>query len=317
MMVGISVIIPTMNRPDSLVRTLNHMIVCDERPDQIIVVDQSQTEEQQNENREVINSLADSFPQIVYKYQKTPSSTKARNYGYSFAEHEIVVFSDDDVDVRKNTFAVLRSLFAYSSSSIAMVGGVNEGEEDMSPSTISYILGMASYRKRKKGHIARACYGRFPCITEEKTPTEWAMGFFFAVRKSLMDKWMVRFDENLLSYAYAEDLDFSYGYYLHAKKENLQCIMSRMITVKHNVSKEYRIPKRDHVFMSVLHRYYISNKFSLPLYELNNLWCNLGIMFFKLLKNERSMDMFDAQVFYYQHRKDILQGRFLNELWAK
>ena len=143
------------------------------------------------------------------------------------------------------------------------------------------------------------------------------MGFFFAVRKSLMDKWNARFDENLRSYAYAEDLDFSYGYYLHAENEDLSCFMSRSITVKHNVSKEYRIPKRNHIFMSVLHRYYISKKYNMPIYELHNLWCNFGIFIFKILKRERPVDMFDAQLFYYRHRTEILKGNFLNELWTK
>lgn len=314
-MLPITVIIPTMNRPKSLNRTLKYLVEGTLVPQQVIVVDQSLNKEIRAENELILNN----YPQLiskVYKYQQEPSLTKARNYGFSFAENEIVVFLDDDVDVHNDTFEIINNFFEKDST-IALIGGVNEGEENFHPSLISFILGMASYKKRAIGHVSRACYGRFPSLMGEKTPTEWAMGFFFAVRKSLVRKWKIRFDEKLLSYGYAEDLDFSYGYYLKATEERLKCIMSRLVMVKHNVSKEYRIPKRYHTFMSVLHRYYISNKYKMPMYEFYNLWCNLGILLFKILKNEKPKDMFDAQIFYYRHRKSILQGQFLNELWIK
>ena len=313
-MFSITVIIPTMNRPISLNRTLQYMVEGTFVPQQIIVVDQSQDEEIRMQNELILNHYSQ-IKSKVYRYQQEPSLTKARNYGFRFAENEIIVFSDDDVDVHKDTFEIIKNFFEKDST-IALIGGINEGDENFQPSLISFVLGMASYKKRTIGHVSRACYGRFPSLAGEKTPTEWAMGFFFAVRKSLVSKWKLRFDEKLLSYAYAEDLDFSYSYYLKATEDHLKCIMSKLVKVKHNVSKEYRIPKRYHTFMCVLHRYYISNKYKMPMYEFYNLWCNLGILLFKILKNEKSRDMFDAQIFYYRHRKDVLRGQFLNELWT-
>lgn len=314
MILPISVIIPTMNRPESLNRTLKHMAEGNDIPQQIIVIDQSQDKNIRESNKNILNN----YPQIqskIYEFQQIPSLTRARNKGFSHAINEIIVFSDDDVDVNINTFTSL--VFLFKDNEIAMIGGINKGEENIKHSKMSYLLGMASYRKRTIGHISRACYGRFPNYVGEKTSTEWAMGFFFAVKKSLMEKWAIRFDEKLSSYAYAEDLDFSYGYYLKACQENLKCIMSRLITVRHNVSNEYRIPKRNHIFMSVLHRYYISNKYKLPMYELHNFCCNLGLFLFKIIKKERPIDILDAQLFYYRHRSDILQGIFHDELWTK
>lgn len=302
-----------MNRPDSLDRTLKYMTLGNDVPEQVVIIDQSEQLDVRKENESVLRSYEPDFGNVVYQYQNTPSLTKARNYGYTFATNEIIVFSDDDVDVRKDTFSNIASLF--SNDSLAMAGGVNEGEEDAPASTMSSIFGMASIRKRNIGHMSRACYGRFPSTCGDQTPTEWAMGFFFAVRKSLMNRWSIRFDEKLKSYAYAEDLDFTYGYYLKAKAEKLHCVMSRQLIVKHNVSKEYRIPKRSHIFMTVLHRYYISHKYSLPCYELNNLWSNIGLYLLKLSKKERPSDLFDAQLFYYKYCNDILQGQFHSEKW--
>lgn len=309
----ITVIIPTMNRPNSLSQTLEYISKGTCKPSQVIIVDQSQTEILQNRNKGLVDAYSKVLPNIEYHYQIEPSLTKARNFGFSFARNEVIVFSDDDVDVRKDTYENISYLF--SDPSVAMVGGVQDGEKKSPPSTMSHMFGMASFKKRRIGHMARACYGVFPSSVGDLTPTEWAMGFFFAVRKSLMEKYHLCFDENLKSYAYAEDLDFTYGYYLRANAEKLKCFMSRKLVVRHNASKEYRIPQRKHTFMLVLHRYYISNKYQLPLYELNILWNSIGWYFFRLLKRETPKDLLDAQMFYFKHRCDVLHGCFHSDEW--
>lgn len=311
---NVSVIIPTMNRPESLSRTLKYIANGIVIPDQVIIIDQSDDNDKRHSNEVIIKETKSQIPGIEYHFQLVTSLTKARNTGVSFARNEIIVFSDDDVDVQEETFANIESMM--SNTNIAMIGGV-QIETAGRASLASMILGMASFRKRRKGHMARACYGRFPDYCGNETPTEWAMGFFFVVRKSLMDKWHIRFDENLKSYAYAEDLDFTYGYYLNAKEEHLKCIMSKKIKVRHNASMEYRIPKRKHTFMTVLHRYYIGNKHNLPMFEACILWCNLGILFQKVFRKEAPKDFLDAQFFYFLYRKDVLKGLFHDELWIK
>lgn len=56
-----------------------------------------------------------------YVYQEEPSSTKARNNGMQYATKELLVFSDDDVDVTDTTFGELEKLF--DNPQIAMVAG--------------------------------------------------------------------------------------------------------------------------------------------------------------------------------------------------
>lgn len=48
----------------------------------------------------------------------------------------------------------------------------------------------------------------------------------------------------------------------------------------------------------------------MPLYELIILWNNNGWFLFKLLKREKPKDLFDAQMFYYKHRHDVLHVFF-------
>ena len=54
--------------------------------------------------------------------------------------------------------------------------------------------------------------GRYPAPVADMVATDWAMGYFFCVRRSCMERWDCWFDENLKRYAYAEDLDVSIRY---------------------------------------------------------------------------------------------------------
>ncbi len=305
----ISIIIPTMNRPESLSRTLSYLAACAPKRHQLIVVDQTADEGMRQQNVEIINIQTSHFESISYLYQEVPGLTKARNSGIKAAANEILLFMDDDVDVYPDTLKNLSELFE--NTRLSMVGGLNEYDLNDVPSHLSVLFGMASYAKRNMGHITRACYSRFPIKCSEQTLSEWAMGFFFAVRKSLVKKLNILFDENLKSYAYAEDLDFTYRYHLKSLGCGFITIMSNRLVVRHNVSKEYRIPSRRHVFMTVCHRYYISHKCGLPNYELWNLWSNLGLFVLKCLKREHPMDVVKAQLYYYHNRKVIITGKLL------
>lgn len=84
------------------------------------------------------------------------------------------------------------------------------------------ILGMQKFW-RKDGYVIKSnMRGRYAPGIESDVKTEWAMGYFFCVRKSVIACMDHYFDEHLIRYAYAEDLDFSYRYCLEAKKKSLK-----------------------------------------------------------------------------------------------
>lgn len=307
---NISVIIPTMNRPSSLARTLGYIAESSYLPTEIIIVDQSSTPEARDATRCVTIEYG-TILNINYVYQEISSLTKARNCGLRMAKEEIIVFSDDDVDVRKSTFSEVHRLMQ--DPTIALVGGFNEGDKMKKVSLLSCLFLKASYRKRHTGHVAAGLYGRFPSSTDIEVPTEWAMGFFFVVRKSLIDKWNVRFDENLKYYAYAEDLDFTYGYYLNAKEENYKCIMSRNLTVRHNVSAEFRTTQFKVTMMEMIHREYIAHKYNDNFSPLSLLWCNWGTFVLRLIKRNRPLDVISAMCFVSRNRKQIHRGNLFYE----
>ena len=301
----VSLIIPIYNRVDTLERTLHYVCKSNDMPDEILIIDQTSEESTANRIKHLVNGINGK-----YIHLNEPSLVHARNVGIQNASGEILVFMDDDVDVRTDTFTNVRSLF--NDPNVAMIAGPNDKESTVHRnSLIGVLLGKSSWRKRKEGHVSKAIYGRLPEVCGDYTPTEWAMGYFFCVRRALVHKWGLQFDEHFKYYSYAEDLDFTYGYFKHCQEENLKCYYSKLVTVTHNASLEYRIPKRSNTFMVVLHRYYIANKH----FEMNNsfFWCrwsNLGDFLYRLIRKEHPGDIIEAEKFFQNYKNDILCGDF-------
>ena len=305
----ISVLIPTMNRPETLKATLDSFFNGDVLPAQVVVVDQS-NDENAKKTKNVCDKYSDKA-QIKYVYQERPSSTEARNNAYNYASGEIIVFSDDDVLVYKNTLKNVVSVMQR--NEVAMIAGIDDNSS-ASSTNIGYLLGTKSYKNRKIGHVTLSMLGRYPDNIKGEIETQWAMGYFFVVRKSLLDKWNIRWDENLTSYAYAEDLDFSFSYYKKAKSENLKCVINEQVRVKHCVSKEYRTPITKSTYMYVVNRYYLGYKHNMGFRSrLAMKWCNFWRLIEKVVKKENPMDMSNAMKYLRKNKKDIKRGKFLYE----
>lgn len=304
--VPVSVLIPTMNRPQALKRTIDTYYSAEYIPSQIVVVDQSRSEEDIASNKEIVAQLANI--NSIYYYQEQPSSTKARNKAFSLAEEEIIIYSDDDVDVYEDTVKKVYEIMQ--DQTISMIAGLDDNMP-ASVSKIGYIIGTKSYKNRYKGHVTNSMLGRFPENLETETETMWAMGFFFVVRKSLVENWNIEWDENLLGYAYAEDLDYSFRYYKKAKSENKKCIITREIHVKHLTTQEYRTPSRKSTFMYVLHRYYLSHKHGMGVKgNMAIFWCNFWMYIQRRIKKEGYKDLQDAMSYYFRNKKKVLDGQF-------
>lgn len=84
-----SVVIPTYNRSDSLLRTLNSVVNQTLSPDQyeIIVIDDGSTDDTESNVK---------CPEIRYFKIKHGGSAAARNFGIKRARGEIIFFTDDD-----------------------------------------------------------------------------------------------------------------------------------------------------------------------------------------------------------------------------
>lgn len=318
MQVPITIIIPTMNRSESLDRTLKCIFKGKYTPNQIVIIDQSQAQEKRTENQKILCKYKDCCEKRIYEYQQNPSSTKARNLGISKVENEIVVFSDDDIDVNvdtlKNVYAIMQD------KEIAMIAGIDELTSS-SATNIGYFLGTKSYRKRNIGHVTLSMLGRYPDNVQKRTETQWAQGYFFVVRKSLMDKWHCCWDENLTSYAYAEDLDFSFGYYKHAHAEGMKCILDPSVKVKHLATKEFRIPSSKSIYMYIINRAYLSHKHGMGFSGLlASSWCNIWRLVQNIVVRKNFKTLANAIWCSLRYYKEIKLGKldydkFIKSKW--
>ena len=142
------------------------------------------------------------------------------------------------------------------------------------------------------------------------------MGYFFAVRRPLVYQWDLWFDENLTSYAYAEDLDFSLTYCKKAKERGLRCIFSPKIVVDHLGSKEYRVPSQKSIFMYVINREYLSYKHKKsPLSRIAMRWTNFCMYLMNINRPTTARYYKQAQARCNQNRNKLKCGIIPNDIY--
>lgn len=256
-----TLIIPTYERPDSLKCTLDSCFSCDFIPSQIIIVDQSSPE-----IYEKICSFISEDPKFnnveIIRSEKV-GITAARNYGLKYAKNDIVIFSDDDVLFEKNTFSNTFKLM--SDSDIFLIGGLdlrtmNKKRNCLKTLALSFFF-LDSFKKRNVGRVLPSIFGKYPSKVDCMVSTEWAMGYYFSIKKSYAEEKNIFFDENLSKYSYAEDLDFTYRYFKACSSENKKCILSPDVAVIHCCSQEYRSKGKEHLKKIFINRHYLCKKF--------------------------------------------------------
>jgi glycosyltransferase involved in cell wall biosynthesis len=131
----IGVIIPTHNRKDSLLRTLDSLgqQTFPVNRFEVIVVDDGSTDD-----THIIESQQ--FPFTVrYAYQKNQGATTARNYGATISQSEILVFIDDDVTISPQTLGAFAELCGQSTK-VLVVGTLTRRNRDIASVYTAIVL---------------------------------------------------------------------------------------------------------------------------------------------------------------------------------
>jgi GT2 family glycosyltransferase len=89
-MVRISLVLPTVDRPEALYNLLRHLEHQTLPPDEIVVVDQSVVEDAR------VAAYAGTHPRVLYRWIPERGLPNARNVGVRLAAGEVVLFLDDD-----------------------------------------------------------------------------------------------------------------------------------------------------------------------------------------------------------------------------
>ncbi|MDH5092759.1 glycosyltransferase [Clostridium perfringens] len=306
----ISIIIPTRNRIETLKKCLIEINKSTIKPKEIIIIDQSDVKI----DFENIND--DIFVNTTIIYQDYPSLTKARNNGLKNASGNIIIFMDDDTILNKHSLEKLLKTFEMNNN-IKLVTSIdiNNNNNRRYPDVFGIIFGRKKLSK-KGGYVCKgSMLGRYNNINLPISETQWAMGYFFAVKKDIINKYNLKFDENLISYAYPEDLDFTYNYYKNVLKDNGKCVINKDIYVNHLGSKEFRIESNKSLSMYVINRLYLSYKhFKSPLYRIILIWSDIGEILRRKISKEEYKTIIKVYKECFKYRKDLRNNKIHKNL---
>lgn len=302
-----SIIIPTRNRLKGINECINALNNSIYKPKEVIIIDQS---DESMSYKDIIDNVLD----IKLITQKEPSLTKARNNGISIAKYDIIVFMDDDTLLDEYSLVKLNNTFLLDKN-IKLVTSIDINENKVN--NYSDILGKIFLRKKNiksKGYVCKgAMLGRYPRNCNNIVETQWAMGYFFAVKKSIIEKNNLKFDENLISYAYAEDLDFTYNYCCTIANEGGVGVINPNIYVNHLGSKEWRVESEKSINMYVINRLYLSYKyFKSPIYRLIMIWADTGEVIRRFIKRENFTWIINAYIIAFKERQ-YLKDKFISD----
>lgn len=112
----ISVIIPTLNRPEILNETLDSILKQSILPSEVVIIDQS--------DDELTERVCRRYPIVRYLHTSEKSSTHARNKGIKESNGEILVFLDDDVSLLPGYFENALNGFQIKPEAAAFCGNL-------------------------------------------------------------------------------------------------------------------------------------------------------------------------------------------------
>lgn len=210
----ISIVIPTLNRPDHLDRALRSILEQTKSPEEIVIVDQS------DDNR-TKDLLTERMPdvkmkKIVLKYiwVKERSISHARNLGMSAAAGEIVIFVDDDMVLDKKYISEILRVYSDHPSAFGVQGCLVEkspywrgiGTKSILLNSIRRAFLMTHWEKdRQKLLPSGGEIGAYPLTKtiEAEVINAGVSSFKKEVTKQF------NYDEKLRGYSWGEDIDFS------------------------------------------------------------------------------------------------------------
>lgn len=210
MMFRVSVVIPTKNRPYDLERCLKSIIAQTYPVDEIIIIDGSENDH--------TKKLCEIFAQkygIAIKYIKQESGglATARNLGNEYATGDIVFNLEDDIILDRDFVKEIVEVFKKDErGEIGGVGGIQISLNDKHYNKIRELLytifGLFFFRDFiRKGSVTIS--GHHARLPRKFSYVEWL--YNAAYRKEVVKRF--KYDENLertSSFAYYDDLDFSY-----------------------------------------------------------------------------------------------------------
>ncbi len=203
----VTIVIPTYRRAEEVEKTLTAIQALNPKPGEVIIVDQSETDETKKICKQ---------KKAKYLFSPIPSANIARNKGAEAARKQakIIVFMDDDVTLDKGYIKNIVETFNKYPKVEAVSGFFNdEGVTEFSFRTkieqnIKRFFFLGHVLEKDKQRLNSPYGNTGPLKLIKEIQTEWLCGTNIAVRRETTKK--IKFDEHLLGYGIGDDIDLTY-----------------------------------------------------------------------------------------------------------
>lgn len=254
---SVSVIIPTLNRPDDLRAALESIAKQTRFPDEILIVDQSSDDRTRHVIARIQAMRPDMASRFHYVRQEEKSSAKARNRGLDRASGDVLSFLDDDVVLHECYFEKILEFFGKNPEIAALSGNARV---TWPWSGWKWALRQAIHRvfliNHYNGRMTASGFG-YPIYEREidrVKEVEMLPGCNMNFRRDRIQK--ERFDEWFTGYSYREDAEFSYRISRRART-----VMIPDARLVHNYSQTGRLSEEELKRMKIRNYTYVFHKF--------------------------------------------------------
>lgn len=204
---SIALVIPTKNRPKDLQVVVAGVLAQSVLPRQLIVVDQSETDESEqliNCYREEYELASRQSGGLVYVRDNTIRGlTAARNRALRLVECEIVIFLDDDVILDREFVRYIADTYAQCPSATGVSGIIT----NYSPPTWIYGTWTSQFARGAFRDDRQPVYWNVQSIAQDRPVRVTRLGGgLMSFRMAAIAH--VQFDENLCGACEGEDVDF-------------------------------------------------------------------------------------------------------------
>jgi len=247
----ISVIIPTYNRVEDLKETFDSLKPHISKLNEILIIDQSKDDK----TKKLIKNLRNK--KIRYFHLGIPSITIARNFGIKNVskDSKLICFLDDDVTPGNNYFSEIIDVF-NKNQKIKAAGGyqiINLNNTFQKLENIAKKIFFLGHFEKDKARIISAYGNTYPFSLKRNLFSQWLPGVNMCYRKEIFDDGM-KFDENLLGYTIAEDIDFSYRVYKKYGQQSI--IITPFAKIAHRASPVERYPTKRMSYVNQIDHFY-------------------------------------------------------------
>lgn len=302
---NVSVIIPTKNRLDDVVRCLDSIEIQSHKPCEILIIDQSE------------NSIKDSLKgfnlQIRYFHEpEITGLTQAENFGISKSNGDVITILDDDVILDENYIANILLVFEKYGNEVGGVTGneiikENRNKQRLFPSLINILSKIFFLTHYGDGYFLPSGMPKMieSGSVDDVTQCEFLYGFNMSFRKEVISK--IKFDENLVGYSWGEDDDIAYR--ISREYKNYYTPHAQLI---HAVSPPLNNDKSTEIEMSINNHYYLFKKNIKQNYR-NKLffwWSIIGMMFTNTIYSILNMNMTYLNG-YFKGLKSIFNSKYV------